>query len=294
MGKAEAITELELILNKLVGRAASSDCPPILAKALEHAVFPGGARVRPKLCMAVAKANGCDTIELALRAAAAVELLHCASLVHDDLPCFDDADTRRGKPSVHKAFGEPIAVLTGDALIVTAFEAVGTLAFTTAVATRLPAVMGILARGTGAPYGICAGQAWESEASVDLSLYHQAKTGALFIAATTAGAAASGVKQEPWAALGNSIGEAYQVADDIQDAISTPDKLGKPCSQDTTLSRPSAVAELGVQGAARRLRELIERGLDSVPECQGRAQLVDLVRAQAKSFVPKGLSRQAA
>ncbi|MEM0954429.1 MAG: polyprenyl synthetase family protein [Pseudomonadota bacterium] len=294
MGKAESITELELVLNTLIQRAAGDDCPPLLGQALAHAVFPGGARIRPKLCLAIARANGCDTPELALRAAAAVEFLHCASLVHDDLPCFDDADLRRGKPTVHKAFGEPIAVLTGDALIVAAFEAVGCVAQDPKTAARMPEIISILARGTGAPYGICAGQAWESEPSVNVSLYHRAKTGALFVAATTAGAAAAGVDSRPWANIGTSIGEAYQVADDIQDAISTTEQLGKPCSQDTHLDRPSAVAELGVQGAAQKLGALIERGLDSVPPCQGRDQLLELVRAQAQGFVPKGLNSIAA
>ena len=294
MGKAESITELELILSNLIQSAAGPDCPPLLGQALAHAVFPGGARIRPKLCLAIARANACDTPELALRAAAAVEFLHCASLVHDDLPCFDDADMRRGKPTVHKAFSEPLAVLAGDALIVAAFEAVGSLVLDSRTATRMPKVISILARGTGAPYGICAGQAWESEPSVNVSLYHQAKTGALFVAATCAGAATAGVDSGPWAELGTSIGEAYQVADDIQDAIATPEQLGKPCAQDVHLDRPSAVAELGVQGAAQKLRELIERGLDSVPACQGRDKLLELVRAQAQGFVPKGLNSIAA
>ena len=107
------------------------------------------------------------------------------------------------------------------------------------------------------------------------------------------GAACAGVDGAPWEALGISIGEAYQVADDIQDAIATPDALGKPCHQDEHLGRPNAVAQLGVQGAARRLRDLIEAGLDSIPNCPGREQLVDLVRAQSQGFVPKGLSRAA-
>ena len=96
--------------------------PPLLASALRYAVFPGGHRIRPQLCLAVARACGDERSRSADAAAAAIELLHCASLVHDDLPCFDDADMRRGKPSVHAQFGEPIAVLAGDALIVLAFE----------------------------------------------------------------------------------------------------------------------------------------------------------------------------
>ena len=90
---------------------------------MRHAVLPGGARVRPQLCLSVAQACGDDLPEMSDAAAAAIELIHCASLVHDDLPCFDDADLRRGKPSVHRAYGEPLAVLAGDALIVMAFEA---------------------------------------------------------------------------------------------------------------------------------------------------------------------------
>jgi geranylgeranyl diphosphate synthase type II len=285
--------DLEQALTEVIAQNAGGDCPPLLAQALQHAVFPGGARIRPKLSLAIAAANGCDSAQLAMRAACAIELLHCASLVHDDLPCFDDADTRRGRPSVHRAFGEPIAVLAGDALIVAALESVGTAAAEGSAAGRVPGVIAILARGVGAPFGICAGQAWESEPSVDLSRYHRAKTGALFVAATTAGAACAGVEVEPWATLGTSIGEAYQVADDIQDAIATPDSLGKPCRQDQALARPSAVAELGVQGAARRLRQLIEQGLDSVPLCAGRDQLLALVRAQSQGFIPKGLSRAA-
>ena len=116
---------IETTLQIALCRATESECPPQLAAALRHAVFPGGARVRPRLCLAVAHACGDGEPALADSAAAAIELMHCASLVHDDLPCFDDADTRRGRPSVHKAFGQPLAVLTGDALIVASFALLG-------------------------------------------------------------------------------------------------------------------------------------------------------------------------
>ena len=113
---------VESALEAAVARSEGQSAPPLLAAAVRHAVFPGGARVRPHLCLAVAEACGDDCPEMADGAAAAIELLHCASLVHDDLPCFDDADTRRGKPSVHALFGAPLAVLAGDALIVMAFD----------------------------------------------------------------------------------------------------------------------------------------------------------------------------
>src|SRR5580700_5180358 len=106
---------IERTLERAIALAQGAGAPPLLASALHYAVFPGGHRIRPQLCLAVAQACG-DGLA-ATAAAAAIELLHCASLVHDDLPCFDDADTRRGRPSVHLAFGERLAVLAGDALI---------------------------------------------------------------------------------------------------------------------------------------------------------------------------------
>ena len=146
-------------------------------------------RVRPRLCHSVAAACGEDHPLATEAAGAALELLHCASLVHDDLPCFDAAETRRGRPSVHKAFGEPLAVLTGDALIVLAFQ---TLARIQCAPERL-ATLTLDGRAIGRrALGIVAGQAWECEPQIDLAHYHRAKTGALFAAATVAGAASAG------------------------------------------------------------------------------------------------------
>ncbi|MEO0504457.1 MAG: polyprenyl synthetase family protein, partial [Pseudomonadota bacterium] len=214
------------------GRGADGrlSTPPRLAEALHYATAPGGARIRPTICLSVAMACGDDRPGLSDAAAAALEVIHCASLVHDDLPCFDDADVRRGKPSVHRAFSEPLAVLAGDSLIVMAFE---TLARQSHLAPdRVTQLILTLARRTGMPGGICAGQGWESEAQVDLSAYHQAKTGALFIAATQMGAIAAGQDAEPWFELGDRIGEAFQVADDLRDALYDADTLGKPAGQD--------------------------------------------------------------
>ena len=284
----------EKVLEAALSRAADEQCPPRLAEALWYSVFPGGARVRPQLCLAVAGANlGSDPM-LASSAGAAIELLHCASLVHDDLPCFDNADERRGKQSVHTKFDERIAVLTGDALIVSAFD---TLAWAGSMAKfpeRLASVTTIVARSVGAPLGIAAGQAWESEPEVDVSLYHKSKTGALFIAASAAGAASAGADPAPWQLLGEKIGEAYQVADDIKDATGDSEILGKPVHVDETLNRPSAVRELGLQGATEYLKRLLEEGLDSIPSCPGRDGLQNLVREQARRFIPKDGDRQAA
>lgn len=288
------LLDCEQYLEEAMAEHATAQCPPLLAQALNYAVFPGGARVRPKICKAVALANNSSDVGLADAAASAIELLHCASLVHDDLPCFDDATQRRGKPSVHAKFGERIAVLTGDALIVAAFQTLATHAIHAVRTERVPLVTAIVARGVGAPHGICAGQAWECERSVDLSRYHRAKTGALFVAATCAGAAAAGVDPGPWVNLGASIGEAYQVADDIKDAISDPETLGKPTGIDVKLDRPSAVRELGLDGAVTRLKQCLEAGLDSMPACAGQDLLQKIVRAQASRFVPEKIAQVAA
>src|SRR5262249_46640124 len=122
----DAIGRIERCLSSALAAASSPAGPPMLAGAMSHAVFPRGARVRARLALAVSSACGDDDPAAADGAAAAIELLHCASLVHDDLPCFDDADIRRGRPSVHRAYGEPLAVLAGDALIVLAFQTLAT------------------------------------------------------------------------------------------------------------------------------------------------------------------------
>jgi geranylgeranyl diphosphate synthase type II len=288
----DAMTRIESALVQAVSRGESPDCPPRLAEAIRYSVFPGGARLRPRLCLAVAAACGEDAPCLTDAAAAAIELLHCASLVHDDLPAFDDAPLRRGKPSVHRAFGEPLAILAGDALIVRAFETLGRGADD--VPTRLPLLIGVVARAVGMPCGIVAGQAWECESQVRLGDYHRAKTGALFGGATAAGAAAAGAEPWEWRALGERLGEAYQVADDLRDVAGCTEDLGKPTGRDVALGRPSVVRELGVACAVRRLRELVASAIDSIPSCRGSATLRDLIASESKHLLPKELSRRVA
>ena len=237
---------IERSLSHSIGLASGYGGPPGLLAAMRYAVFPAGARLRPRLALTVACACGDDNRTLVDGAAAAIELLHCASLVHDDLPCFDNAATRRGKPSVHAAFGERIAVLTGDALIVLAFQSI-------------------------------------------------AHAGALFAAATMAGAAAAGAEPDGWRILGERLGEAYQVADDIRDVLADPVELGKPVGRDAALGRPNAVAQLGMDGARQRLEILLAEALDSIPaSCPGADGLRELILAEASSFVPKELAALAA
>ncbi len=266
--------------------------PNRLRNAIEYATLPGGARIRPTILLSVAKACGDDKPELSNAAAAALELIHCASLVHDDLPCFDDADLRRGKPSVHKAFSEPLAVLTGDSLIILAFETLAKVSARDPV--RAAQMILSLARCTGVPNGICAGQGWESEPEINLRAYHRSKTAALFVAATEMGAISAGHDPEPWYDLGALIGEAFQVADDLRDALMDGSTLGKPVGQDDLHGRPNAVAELGVNGAFDRLSDILAGAIASIPSCPGEAALAEMVRLKAQSIMPKVPTRKRA
>jgi geranylgeranyl diphosphate synthase, type II len=281
----ETLTRIEQALQSAVALSEAPGSPPRLASAMRHAVFPGGARIRPQLCLAVARACGDDDPGLTDAAAAAVELLHCASLVHDDLPCFDDAPLRRGQPSVHAAFGERLAVLAGDGLIVLAFQTLTMGA--TRSPLRLPRLLGTLAHGVGAPHGITAGQAWECEPRVALSDYQRAKTGALFAAATRIGAESAGAHGDTWRALGEWLGEAYQVADDIRDVMADPVALGKPTGRDEALGRPSSAAEQGLVGAISHFDRLVACAVEAVPPCRGASQLRALVRSEGERLVPR-------
>jgi geranylgeranyl diphosphate synthase type II len=285
------MTRIEQALEQPFEWADSATAPPRLMAAMRHAVFPGGARIRPQLCLAVARACGEDAPDLTNAAAVGIELLHCASLVHDDMPCFDDADTRRGLVTVHKQFGEPLALLAGDALIVMAYQ---TLARAGAAhPARLAPLLMTLCEGTGAPDGIVAGQAWECEPRVQLGRYQRAKTGALFVASTCAGAQAAGADPLPWRMLGEALGEAYQVADDIRDVMGA-DQLGKPVGQDAAHGRPSTAAELGLVGAVDYFRRLMQSAVDSVPACPSRGAMQQLVLQESERLLPKSACDQIA
>ncbi len=283
---------VELAIANAIATGQGGAAPPKLAAALDYSVNPGGARIRPMILMSVAVACGDNRPAISNAAAAALELIHCASLVHDDMPCFDNADLRRGKPSVHVAFGEPIALLAGDSLIIMAFEVLARAAAHDP--ERAVSLMRILGESAGMPGGICAGQGWESEEKIDLSAYHRAKTGALFTAATRMGAVAAGEDPTAWAELGARIGEAFQVADDLRDALYDEATLGKPAHQDEINNRPNAVAELGIKGAISRLEDILGGAISSIPSCPGEAALCEMVRMQAERLIPVIPARQRA
>jgi geranylgeranyl diphosphate synthase type II len=290
-----ARTRIERALERAFNLLDDRDGPPQLATALRYAVFPGGARLRPQLTLAVAEALGDPEPRVTEAAAAALELVHCGSLVHDDLPCFDDANLRRGRDTVHVAFDEPTAVLVGDGLIVMAFQTIASAR--PSDPARIAALVKTLSKGVGHPHGIIAGQAWESQPGVALITYHSAKTAALFEAACALGAIAAGADPAPWRKVGELLGRAYQVADDLVDATATEEETGKTGQRDVQRGRPSAFRRLGAEGCRDLLDQLLAEAAESVPPCAGqsdvRTWLVDMslgvlkVRTSAETATPK-------
>ncbi len=280
------LAHFEKNLRKVVARLTEAPCPPKLAEAIEYSVFGSGNRLRPRLLLAVAKSCGKMEKELCLHGAAAVELMHSASLVHDDLPAFDNADVRRGAPSVHAAYGVATAVLVGDALLVGAFRAL------TEAATKCPErahkLMKLLTETTGCPAGIIAGQAWEQEDNVEVLDYHRMKTAALFEMAAMGGAICSNQDPEGFRSLGHYIGMAYQTADDLRDELGDTNDLGKPSGKDKALNRPSVVAKMGVKEASSLFEVFLQKAIDSVPVCNKPEELTLFVKELLERFKLSG------
>lgn len=265
----------------IVPEDPADGCPSRLHQAMRHATLNGGKRIRPRLLLAAAEAcHGGpmdeDMGELALRAAIAVELIHAASLVHDDLPCFDDADLRRGQPTVHRAYGEALAVLTGDALITLAFE---TLAdYEGPSQRRAMKIVRLLSQAAGSARGIIGGQslelagpaAWGGQDGFAIDFveeYHEKKTAALFDYATRAAALAVGVdpsEQEQWGDVGTKLGLAFQLIDDLYDIHSSEQETGKTTGRDRALQRPNGAILEGSEGAVKRLSQLIDQACEGV------------------------------
>jgi farnesyl diphosphate synthase len=238
--------------------------PARLHEAMRYTVLGGGKRVRPLLVFAAGGLFGADLESLA-RAAAAVEMIHAYSLVHDDMPCMDDDALRRGKPTVHVAYDEATALLVGDALQAQAFAV---LADDPAVApARLVAMLRVLAHAAG-PAGMCGGQAIDL-ASVGVSLtlgqlerMHQLKTGALLRASVLLGALAGrdvdAAELDALGAYSNAIGLAFQVVDDVLDATADSATLGKTAGKDAAANKPTYVSILGLD-ESKLLAEKLRR-----------------------------------
>lgn len=237
-----------------------TEAPGRLHAAMRHAALGGGKRMRPLLAYAAGTALGAAE-ELLDAPAAAVELVHAYSLVHDDLPAMDDDAMRRGRPTVHIAFDEATAILAGDALQTLAFEA---LADAGAPAELRAGWMQALARASGAR-GMCGGQALDIDATGQqlpleaLQRMHSLKTGALIRAAVRMGALAADAGPDTLQRLdrfADALGLAFQVRDDLLDIEATSETLGKTAGKDVAQAKSTYPALLGVEGARARLDEL--------------------------------------
>ncbi|MFD2191427.1 (2E,6E)-farnesyl diphosphate synthase [Pistricoccus aurantiacus] len=255
---------------------------PRLEQAMQYGVLGGGKRLRPVLVYAAGRVLGANDDELDAPAAA-VELIHAYSLVHDDLPAMDDDDLRRGLPTVHKAFDEASGILAGDALQTLAFEALARLEH-----PRLAAMMTTLASAAGRD-GMAAGQALDLEAvgrSLDadaLAAMHRYKTGALIRAAVRLGALVAVEVQDPrLAALDDyaaAIGLAFQIQDDILDVIGDTQVLGKISGADAARDKPTYPALLGLEAARTKADGLLQDALAAlVPLGESAAPLINLAR----------------
>lgn len=274
--------------DRLLGVPEDARAP--LYKAMRHAVLGGGKRMRPLLVVASCDLFNVDR-ERALRVALAIEAVHCYSLVHDDLPCMDDDDMRRGKPTVHKAYDEATAVLTGDSLFAVAFELLADEATHEDPFVRSELVLE-LARASG-PAGMAGGQMMDIAAEksrFDLpttTRLQQLKTGALIGYSVEAGAimgkvgAATRLKLKGYA---RDLGLAFQIADDLLDVEGDPEATGKALRKDAGAGKSTFVSLLGVERARSQAELLIDQAINHL---QGFGAEADLLRAIARFAIER-------
>ena len=248
--------------------------PAGLGEAMRYAVLGGGKRLRPLLVLAAAEAAGAPTLDAALRAACAVELIHAYSLVHDDMPCMDNDVLRRGKPTVHVQYGQAQALLAGDALQALAFELLTPLDGSVPPAVQA-ACVGLLARASGY-WGMAGGQAIDLASVGDqlsedqLRQMHRLKTGALLLCSVQMGVACGAALSEQTRAAFNRFGEvlglAFQVVDDILDVTADSATLGKTAGKDAAADKPTYVALMGLQAAQRYADQLAEEAMQALAD----------------------------
>lgn len=256
----ECSRQVESALKRRLPRASES--PSTIHKAMRYSLFAGGKRLRPALCYAAAEACGGDAFVLATPPACAVECIHTYSLIHDDLPCMDNDDLRRGRPTSHKVFGEGIAVLAGDALLTQAFE----ILCDTKPTPRYSTIDYVreLAIASGSRW-LIAGQVKDMEAEggrASAALVrdiHLRKTAAMVSVSLRLGAMAVNATPRQLAALGNfgrALGLAFQAMDDILDVTQTGEKLGKTAGKDLQAQKATLPAALGMEKARKEAARL--------------------------------------
>lgn len=284
--------ELEALEAALSARIESADLPANLRAAVAHALLTGGKRLRPRLTLASAAAVGGASSQ-ALPAAVAIECVHAFSLTHDDLPALDDDDLRRGRPTVHVAFGEAMAILAGDALLALAFQTLGESAASQAAQTKAGRLSRELARATTA---MIEGQVFDtlgglSEALDDrqrLEATHRKKTGALITAACRMGGIAAGADDDADALkrltlFGDCVGLMFQIVDDLIDVEQTAEHAGKRTGKDARAGKTTYPAVLGVEGSRGEVRRLEREALRAIEPFGERARgLAHLCRSMAQ------------
>ena len=243
--------------------------PATIHAAMRYTVFAGGKRLRPILCLAAAEACGGDP-EAAIPPACAVEVLHTYSLVHDDLPCMDDDDLRRGRPTCHKVYGEGMAVLTGDALLTEAFLMLAQ----TQPAKRYPVGSYVAELAlTGGSTKLIGGQVMDLEGEgkkltkAQLVKIHEAKTAALLTTSIRLGAMTANATDKQLEALsvfGRALGLAFQVIDDILDVTASTEVLGKTAGKDAAVEKATYPAILGLEKSRKEAAKLTKEAMDAL------------------------------
>ena len=255
---------LRLRLSETLGQELLGDQRGELGRAMTHALLAGGKRLRPLLTCLWGQRFGADENDL-IQAGLAVEWVHTYSLVHDDLPCMDDDDLRRGKPTVHKVFGEAMGVLCGDALLTDAFGRLAALKNTPA--ERCLAAVARLAKGAGS-HGMVRGQvedlAGTARSTEQVLEVHRRKTGCLLRAASALGAILGGASEDELVRVerfASHLAVAFQALDDLLDATGTTEALGKPVGSDQGRDLPTLVGLLGPVGCRALIQEETEAAL---------------------------------
>jgi geranylgeranyl diphosphate synthase type II len=256
----------------------STQRPTSIHQAMRHSVFAGGKRLRPILCMEAGRMIAGSLPVGIADLGAALEMLHTYSLIHDDLPALDNDDLRRGRPTCHKAFGEAIAILAGDALQTQAYEVLSQLQCSAEARVR---IIEEIARGTGTIDGMIGGQVVDLEAEhktpdlETLEYIHRSKTAALITASVVSGGLYAGADKDEVCALrkfGQSIGLAFQIVDDVLDVTQTSEQLGKTAGKDTAAEKATYPALFGIEESLKRADALVATATTSLDAFGERAE----------------------
>jgi len=269
---------IDRALDRFLPRATVK--PATIHKAMRYSVFAGGKRLRPALTLAAAEACGGE-VSRALPAACAVECIHTYSLIHDDLPCMDDDDLRRGRPTSHKVFGEGVAVLAGDGLLTIAFEILSQATETSRY--KMPALIRELATASGSQW-LIGGQVADLEGEgkkitgAELKYIHRCKTAALLTASIRLGAMsanASPARLKNLTDFGQSLGLAFQVIDDILDVTQTSEQLGKTAGKDTKAQKATYPSIVGLDKSRKIAEQLTNKAFAALKIFKGKADALE-------------------